>query len=53
VANIARGKGQRVYKPEDFLPRYIPEHEMSDEEIQARAHLIAAAFGGEIRTSKP
>lgn len=52
VANIARGKGQRAYKAEDFLPRYGPRRVLSSEELLERVRYINAALGGEDKTGE-
>ena len=39
IANANRGKGQKAYKPSDFMPDFEPETEE-----QAQARLMAQAF---------
>jgi hypothetical protein len=44
IANANRGKGQKAYKPTDFIPDFEPE---TEEQAQARLMAKAmAALGG-------
>ena len=42
LANIHRGKGQRAYKPEDFMPLQEPGPKQTPEEMTAALRQIVA-----------
>lgn len=48
VANSVRKKGQRAFKPEDFIPKYGVEREQTEEEILINADVLSRAFGGKM-----
>lgn len=54
VANANRGKNQRPFGAEDFMPKLGDEREVDQapdwESLLARVRAINAAFGGEDRT---
>lgn len=44
IANVNRGKGQKAFKPDDFMPQFEPEtEEQAAERLIAKAML---ALGG-------
>ena len=48
IANVNRGKDQKAYEIEDFLPQYAEEKEdQTEEDMIAMAAMWTAAMGGE------
>jgi len=47
LANIFRGRDQKEYQPQDFMPKFKEEEkEMSDEQLFNTVRLINRAMGG-------
>jgi hypothetical protein len=46
IANAVRGKGQRAFKPDDFMPKFGREQEMTDDELENKLGRFAKAYGG-------
>ena len=46
VANVNRGKNQKAYKPEDFMPRFERTEQTPEQMIQI-AQMLTIANGGE------
>lgn len=46
TANANRGKGTRAFKPEDFIPKFGVEREISEEEMENKLQRFSRAFGG-------
>jgi len=49
VANVNRGKNQKPYKVEDFMPKYEKPKQTEKEMIQVAAMFNAAAGGIDLR----
>lgn len=46
-ANANRKKGQKAFKPTDFMPKFGKQQkEQTEEELMMNAELMAQAFGG-------
>lgn len=52
IANANRGKNQRAYKVEDFMPRIDADdaREPDNDALLAKVRNLNAAFGGEDKT---
>jgi len=49
IANVNRGKNQKAYKAEDFMPRYVKKEQTTEEMIQVASMFNAAAGGIDLR----
>lgn len=49
VANVNRGKGQKAYKPQDFMPKFGTEEQTPEEMLQFAAMYTAALGGKDLR----
>ncbi len=46
IANANRKKGTRAFKPDDFMPKFGRQQELSDEELETKLGQLARAYGG-------
>lgn len=51
IANVNRGKGGKVYKPEDFMPKFDKPKQTWKEQLRV-VELLNIAFKGEDRRVK-
>jgi len=49
IANVNRGKNQKAYKVEDFMPKFEKHNQTADEQIQIAAMFTAANGGSDFR----
>ena len=49
VANVNRGKNQKAYKVEDFMPKFEREIQTPDQQIQIAAMFTASMGGKDLR----
>lgn len=53
VANVNRGKGQKPYKVEDFMPIFEKEPQSVDQMVQIAAIMTAGLGGQDLRSTNP
>lgn len=47
IANVNRPKGQKPFKPDDFIPKFEEQvKEQTEEEMMQAAQMLAAYFKG-------
>ena len=45
LANVNRGKGQKVFKIDDFMPKFEPRKRQTPEEMAKMLEMTAKALG--------
>jgi len=53
VANVNRGKGQKPYKVEEFMPKFENEPQSVDQMVQIAAMMTAGLGGQDLRFQTP
>jgi hypothetical protein len=53
VANVNRGKGQKPYKVEDFMPKFEKKEQSIDQMVQIAAIVTASLGGQDMRSDEP
>ena len=48
IANVWRSSGQKVLKPSDFMPKFEPQRQLTNDELAAVFKGSALAFGGKV-----
>ena len=53
VANCApfRGKDAKTFKPDDFIPSFVPKKKQTAKEIMAQMRAWTLAHGGKVKTA--